>query len=591
MKWNLDNIYTGFDSKEYIRDFENLNKNIKDLKEFINSHMWEKKEDEFIDFFEKVILKYEEIEIFHNKIHCFIFLTLSCNSSNKVAINEEAKLMELGVEIVLIESIIVKNLSKRKEKIDFSKSLVLKEYEYFVNELIESGKYLLSEEVEETMASLYNYGAYSFSTLQESLVSKYKVSIEIDGKEKEIPLTECRSLLDNDSKEIRVKALEAEKKLYRFMEEPIAFALNNIKKTFIYDSRKRGYKSPLNRSLKQNRISEEIFTALMEAIKESLPFFREFLKLKAVRMGNKSGKVAFSDLFVSTLKTDKKIDFEFAKNFLIENFYSFSKEFGEFSEKAFNNNWIDSEIYEGKVGGAFCDFISHINESRILLNFSNSYDSIFTLAHELGHAYHGEVLRNERGFNKHYPMVIAETASIFSETLICDKAYNMGSDLEKIIILEYELNSATQTIVDIYSRFLFEQEVFNRCEKEFLTPKDLNEIMKNAQKESYGDAMDEEYFENAWIYKSHYYSFDNNFYNYPYAFGNLFSLGLYNLYLNSPEDFNEKYKMILRNSGKKDLKDLGQMCNLNLDKKEFFIDSINILKGKFLKYKELVSKI
>lgn len=521
MKWNLDNIYTGFDSKEYIRDFENLNKNIKDLKEFINSHMWEKKEDEFIDFFEKVILKYEEIEIFHNKIHCFIFLTLSCNSSNKVAINEEAKLMELGVEIVLIESIIVKNLSKRKEKIDFSKSLVLKEYEYFVNELIESGKYLLSEEVE----------------------------------------------------------------------EPIAFALNNIKKTFIYDSRKRGYKSPLNRSLKQNRISEEIFTALMEAIKESLPFFREFLKLKAVRMGNKSGKVAFSDLFVSTLKTDKKIDFEFAKNFLIENFYSFSKEFGEFSEKAFNNNWIDSEIYEGKVGGAFCDFISHINESRILLNFSNSYDSIFTLAHELGHAYHGEVLRNERGFNKHYPMVIAETASIFSETLICDKAYNMGSDLEKIIILEYELNSATQTIVDIYSRFLFEQEVFNRCEKEFLTPKDLNEIMKNAQKESYGDAMDEEYFENAWIYKSHYYSFDNNFYNYPYAFGNLFSLGLYNLYLNSPEDFNEKYKMILRNSGKKDLKDLGQMCNLNLDKKEFFIDSINILKGKFLKYKELVSKI
>ena len=115
--------------------------------------------------------------------------------------------------------------------------------------------------------------------------------------------------------------------------------------------------------------------------------------------------------------------------------------------------------------------------------------SIFTLAHELGHAYHGELIKNERILNTDYPMTIAETASIFFETLICDKAFNSVDEREKIIILEYELNSATQVIVDIYSRFLFERDVFERCENEFLTSDNLNSIMLNAQKEAYGDSM------------------------------------------------------------------------------------------------------
>ena len=589
MKWDLDKIYKGFDSKEFTEDFKNINLNIDNLREYINSNLWSESGEKFLNYFEEVVLKFEEISIIYGKLHSFVFLKLSCNANDKVAMDNELKLRDLSVDIILIQTTIVKNLSK-KESIDLSNHETLKEYEFFIKDLIDEGKHLLSDEQEETMAILNNFGAYSFSSLQETLISKYKVTIEENGELKEIPLTECRSLLESNCKETRKKALEAEKKLYKYMEDPIAFALNNIKKSVIYDTKKRGYQCPLSRSLKQNRISKEIFDSLIGAIEESLPFFREFLKLKAELLGNENKKVAFSDLFVSTLKSNKEVDFKFAKNFLIDNFHSFSNEFGDYVEKAFNNNWIDSGIYEGKVGGAFCDFISHIGESRILLNFTNSYDSIFTLAHELGHGYHGEAIKNEREFNKHYPMVIAETASIFSETLICDKAYNMADETEKIIILEYELNSAAQTIVDIYSRFLFEKEVFDRCENEFLTPEVLNEIMVNAQKATYGDAMDEEYFGYAWIYKGHYYIFDNNFYNYPYAFGHLFSLGLYDLYLKDKDSFHEKYNTILRNSAKKNIKDIGDMCSLNLENKEFFLNSINILKNKFLKYKELVTK-
>lgn len=590
MKWNLDNLYKSFDDNEYKRDLNNLNLEIDEVNKFFHSNLLERNDEEFLLIFEKIILSYENIMKIYDKLSNFVFLTLSCNSNDSEAKKNDSILKEINVKIVLISSNFGKLISKRENLINIiHKSEILQEYEFYIKNSIEESKYLLEDELEESMTSLYNYGAVSFSNLQESMVSKYNVKINLNGEEKEIPLTECRGLLDSNCRETRKKALESEKQLYKYMKEPIAYGLNSIKKSVIYDCRKRGYKSPLEKSLKNNRITHETLDSLMSVIRENLNFFRDFLKLKGKILGNDENKVHFSDLFASTRRSEKFIDFDYAKQFLIDNFNNFNKDFGKFVERAFNEFWIDSEIYSGKVGGAFCSTIIDIKESRILLNFTNSYDSIFTLAHELGHAYHGEILKNERVLNKSYPMTIAETASIFSETLICDKAYSFGDENEKIMILEHELNSACQTIVDIYSRFLFESEVFRRCENEFLTSEDLNLIMKNSQIEAYGDSMYDDYFEEAWIYKSHYYDMYNNFYNFPYAFGQLFSLGLYDMYLNDKESFQHKYELILKNSGKKTIEDLCQMCSIDITKKEFFESSIKILKNKYNNYKKLVS--
>lgn len=589
MKWNLNNIYEGFDTKEFKDDLSNLEKEIKEIGEFFNLNLINRNDEEFILILEKIILKYESIISVYDRLSNFVFLNFACNSSNKEAINNDAILKEINVKIVLISSNIDKLISKRDNLINIlDKSKILKEYEFYIKNSIDQNKYLLKDEIEETMASLHNCGAISFSSLQETMVSKYNVKINLNGEEKEIPLTECRGLMDNPCGETRKKALQSEKELYKYMKEPIAYALNNIKKSVIYDCKKRGYKSPLERSLKNNRISQETLNALLTAIEENLDFFRDFLKLKGRMLGNKEDKVYFSDLFCATRVSNKFIDFDYAKKFLIDNFNNFSSDFGSFTERAFNEQWIDSEIYSGKVGGAFCSTIRGIKESRILLNFTNSYDSIFTLAHELGHAYHGEIIKDERILNTHYPMTIAETASIFSETLICDEAFKYVDEDEKALMLEYELNSACQTIVDIYSRFLFESEVFKRCENEFLVPEDLNLIMRNAQIKAYGDAMYDDYFEEAWIYKSHYYDLHNNFYNFPYAFGQLFSLGLYDMYLKDKEGFHSKYHLILKNSGKKTIEELCKMCSIDITKKEFFENSIKILKNKYNNYKKLI---
>ncbi|AID45297.1 pepF/M3 family oligoendopeptidase [Candidatus Arthromitus sp. SFB-mouse-Japan] len=589
MKWNLDSIYGGFSSDKFKSDLLFLKKSIERFKRFKGISLKCKKDDEIISILENIFSEYDEIYILFTKLSSFVFLNMACDSNNKEAMDNDCVLKNIYVDVALIDFIITKVLSTSDNVLSIlNKSDMLVEYSFLIRELIDNSKYLLSDEVEETMVSLLNYGAISYSTLQDTLISKYKVELNIDGCIREIPLTECRAMLENSNRSLRFEALKAEKKLYRYMEDPISFALNNIKKSVIYDNKKRGYDSPLSKSLRDNRISEKTFDSLISVMRESLPLFRDFLKLKGRIIGDKHNKIYYSDLFVQTLESKNKIDFSYARDFLIRNFYDFSTRVGDFVKNAFDNNWIDSDIYEGKVGGAFCSNINSIKESRILLNFNNSYDSIFTLAHELGHAYHGELIKNERILNTDYPMTIAETASIFFETLICDKAFNSVDEREKIIILEYELNSATQVIVDIYSRFLFERDVFERCENEFLTSDNLNSIMLNAQKEAYGDSMHHEYFKEAWIYKSHYYDFNYNFYNYPYAFGLLFSLGIYDCYLNNSNDFHVKYEELLSKSGKNNLEDLGEIFNIDVSDKDFFRRSIEILKNKYYKYKDLV---
>ena len=209
MKWDLDTLYEGFDSLEYKKDLESLKFSIEDINKIFENDFCILNEDKFILTLEEIFTKYEKIYSLYEKLYCFVFLNLSTNSSNKKAIDNEMILKDLNVSIILINSSIVKIISERKDCIEaLHKSEVLSEYRFLIHEFLNMGKHLLPKDLEEIMASLYNYGSRYFSSLQESLISKYKVSMEIDGTTKEIPLTECRSLLESSCKETRRKAFE-----------------------------------------------------------------------------------------------------------------------------------------------------------------------------------------------------------------------------------------------------------------------------------------------------------------------------------------------------------------------------------------------
>ena len=391
--------------------------------------------------------------------------------------------------------------------------------------------------------------------------------------------------------EVRKKAYEAEIKSYEKIEEGVAAALNGIKGEVITTSELKGYKSPLHMTLEESRMDEDILNAMLTAIKESLPTFRKYLKRKAEILGHKNG-LPFYDLYAPVIEKEMKFTFEEGKAFVEKNFRKFSDNLADFVLKAFENNWLDVYPKEGKVGGAFCASIKDIKESRILLNYGNSFSDVVTMAHELGHGFHGECLNNETMLNSEYPMTLAETASNFCEILIKKSAVKEASKEEAFAILEAEISDCNQVIVDIYSRFLFESEVFEKRKESSLSVEEINNAMLNAQKEAYGDGLDNNYLHKyMWTWKPHYYYATANFYNFPYAFGNLFAKGLYAEYLKRGDSFCKEYEELLAVTGKNMVADVTKIMNIDVHDVNFWRNSLKLIEEDIEKFIELSYEI
>jgi len=576
LKWNLDNLYTSFESdrfKEdiqlfinYITEFNSwVENNTKDYSNSLN------KLEEYIELTSKIV----EISI---KLAAFSQLTLSVDTKNSKAMssleNVEDKLSELAEPTAKAEKWI-SNIDKIDSVIN--QSDLLKEHSFYLKEIVEKSKYLLSDKEEAIIAKMKNTGSGAWTKLKDLITSTLLVDIEIDGEEKRIPLSLIRNMAYDKDEKVRERAYLSELKAYEKIDATAAATLNGIKGEVITISKLRGYKSPLEESLIKSRMDESILNSMIDAMKEFFSHFRRFYKKKGELLGHKEG-LPFYDLFAPVGEVNMKFTYQEAKDFIVKKFRSFSDKLADYAQKAFDEEWIDIEPREGKVGGAFCENIHPIGESRIMCNFSGSFSDVVTLAHELGHGYHGECLKKERILNSDYPMPIAETASTFCETIIKKAALKDASKEEAFSILESEISDAGQVIVDIYSRFLFESELFKRRELGSLNVDELKEIMLNAQKEAYGDGLDWNYLHPyMWVCKPHYYYASTNFYNFPYAFGLLFSKGLYNKYLGVGKDFIRDYDNLLSITGKNNLLDIGKVMDIDISSVDFWRSSLELI--------------
>lgn len=273
------------------------------------------------------------------------------------------------------------------------------------------------------------------------------------------------------------------------------------------------------------------------------------------------------------------------------NFATFSSDLSNFAQRAFDKNWIDAEQRVGKRGGAFCMSVPAVEESRVLCNFDGSLDQVSTIAHELGHAFHNDCMfrAGKTELQRNTPMTMAETASIMCETIVVEAALKQVSNLqEELGILETSLTGIAQIVVDIYSRFLFEKEVFERRQQAELSADELCEMMENAQKTAYGSGLDERFLHKyMWTWKPHYYSAGLSFYNFPYTFGLLFGTGLYAIYQKQGSSFVPAYTNLLASTGEGMAADLGERFGIDIRKPDFWENSLAIIGKRIERYQSL----
>ncbi|MCX7950908.1 MAG: M3 family oligoendopeptidase [Clostridiales bacterium] len=577
MRWSLESLYTSFDSNQFIEDNNRVLSLITELKNWSKENL-NSKENANIKI-EHYLNKTTELSSLIYKIAAYSELSLSVDAKNDKALQSLEKIEKTITETTEFDVAFKKWLSKL-DNLDeiINSSDYIKTHEFILKEAIKSAKHMLSDEQEIVISKMRTTGSGSWSKLQEFLTSTHVVEISINGEDKKLPLPVVRNMAYSDDLYTRKTAYFAELKSYSKIENSSAAALNGIKGEVITLSKLRGYSSPLDMTLENSRMDRETLSAMLEAITEYLPHFRNYLKKKAELLGHKSNKLPFYDLFAPIGKVEMKFTYDEARKFIVDNFKTFSQELADFADRAFKENWIDAEQREGKRGGAFCYNLHPIKESRVLANFDGSFSNVTTLAHELGHAYHGNCLMDETFLNSNYPMPIAETASIFCETLIIDAALEIAKKEERLAILENSLQSSTQTIVDIYSRFLFEDEVFKRREDHSLSVDEFKSIMLDAQKKAYGDALDENYMHPyMWVNKPHYYYSDANYYNFPYAFGELFVKGLIAEYKKRGNEFANDYKKLLSLTGKNDLYTLGKIMGFDLHSVDFWKSSLEVI--------------
>lgn len=579
-EWSLDALYTSYSDKAFTSDMALLEDKINEFKSYITNNLTGQNPKEEL---KTVVVSLEELTTLLNKLYAYVSLRQATNTTDSETTALIGKLDKLNSSMAKEYSIFKKYIANIDDLNQMLEVEELKGYEFFLSEIKKSSKYNLSDDVEEVVAKLNISGGSAWSSLQEYLTS----TVEVDYNNETTTLAGIRNMAYSGDKEVRKSAYEAELKSYKKIKDPIAFSLNNIKAQVNTLVDLRGFESALDLTLQKSNMTKATLDAMFTAIMEYLPKFHEYLKRKGTLLGHKNG-LPWYDLFAPMGSVSKTFSTEEAKDYLIKNFEGFSKDLAEMTEEAFDDAWIDFFPHAGKVGGAFCANLSFIKQSRILTNFDGSLSDVVTLAHELGHAYHGMHIQEHLPLNTDYSMPVAETASTFNETVIMEAAIKDADKEEKLALIESQLQDVTQIICDIYSRYLFETAVFEQGKEGFLFADDLEKLMLDCQKKAYGEGLDHEFLHPyMWVCKGHYYSPSLSFYNFPYAFGGLFAKGLYAKYLEEGSAFVPKYQALLNATTVKSVEDVASMAGIDLTNPDFFRSSLKTVAGRIDEFLEL----
>ncbi len=586
-KWNLSQIYPSFNDPTFENELSQVETDFSKIKAMLMENC-EITPAYLLDCLQCM----DAANLLYSKVSSFVNLTLIVDSSNREALHYSNRISAL--QAASQQSLIM--LQHKAGTLDNIDGLIssceeLAPYEYLLHESLKASMHNAPLEIEDVILQMQLTGGRAWQSLRDSLDGSAMIQIKLNGETQPLPLPAVRALALDPCPETRRLAYLAEIEAYKNYAVPMAACLSAIKGEALTTAKLRGYDTVLDRMLDINKMDKQTLNVMMESIEAYLPAFHSYLKTKASHLGYKNG-LPWYDLQAPVGKNPKTFTYDEAYQCLGDIFTGFDKDMGQFIKGAFENNWIDTLPRPGKIGGALCADIPSLRQNRIFVNFGGSYSDVRTLAHELGHAFHSRCLDEIPMVMRDAPTPICETASLFNETILQEQMLLAISPEEQVFLLEAGLRESTQTVVDIYSRYLFEKEVFERRRSRSLSSSELCEIMLKAQREAYGDSIDPDYLHPyMWMCKVHYYIPEFHYYNFPYTFGLLFAKGLYARYKHNPQYFMKEYTALLKSTCSDDLAGIASRVKIDIHSRSFWDSSLSMIVDDINRFNELIDNV
>jgi pepF/M3 family oligoendopeptidase len=581
----MTSVYPSLESKEFAAAVKQYKTQVAALNKFFDSELSpagpRTRVKTLAPLVGQAIDRINRIQALSGTIVPFLYAYVTTDSRNTLAnrLTSEFEQTSLPMDKLFVR--LRRWLGKIEPKLDriIKKNKTARAHSLMLKEAAQQSRYQMSDDMEALASELSLSGANAFEKLQGTVVSQLSVDFELDGKMQKLPMAALINLRSHADEKTRRRGYDAENKAWESVKEMLAACLNGVKGHTGTLDKRRGRKAAVDAALDAARIDRRTLDAMLGAMQASFPMFQGYFKTKASKLGKE--KLAWWDIFAPLGSAKKVYSFEDARDFILENFGKFSPDLQAFAKRAFDDGWIDAEQRDGKRGGAFCMGIARVKESRVLCNFDGSWTQVSTLAHELGHGFHNHCAfaAGKTELQQRTPMTLSETASIMCETIVTEAVLAGTQDShERLAVLEAQIQNAAQLVVDIYSRYLFETEVFERRQKAELSADEFCEIMERAQTATYGDALDERYLQKyMWTWKPHYYSPGLSFYNFPYSFGLLFATGLYAIYQQRGPEFVDDYKKLLASTGEARPAALARRFGIDIRTRTFWEDSLAVI--------------
>ncbi len=580
LNWDLDSIFSGgSDSPALNERLEQLEKQINTYYQSVNQ--WDHSVSTN-DELTTLIKQQETITEGFSQCNSYITALLSANVKDTQAKLLSGKLYALLPRWQSADTI----LSKKFAEISDNNWQTLLQTDAFsliafrMNEIRRDGHRLLSEAEENIINTLSLDGLNAWSSHYDTIVGTIVIPFEENGKVTDLSAGQAfNKMMGDPDPLVREKLFIAWEKAWQEKTSLLSDTLNHLDGFRLSTYKLHGMNDYLQKPLEYNRLKKETLDVMWATIQKNKQPLVDYLTRKANLFGKEKMEWQDQDapIILGDLK-EKTFTFDEAASFIIENFQKFSPKMATFAQSAFEKSWIEAEDRPGKRPGGYCTELPETQESRIFMTYSNSVNEVATLAHELGHAFHSSVMWDLPALNRDYAMNVAETASTFAELIVADATLKAAKTKEeKINLLDTKLQNALAMFMNIHSRFIFENRFYSARQEGLVSEEEITQMMVEAQKEGYHDAL-ATYHPHFWAAKLHFFIDDVPFYNFPYTFGYLFSLGIYAYANKKGTSFEQEYIELLRDTASMTTEELAQKhLGVDLTKPDFWQAGIDMV--------------